>query len=137
MCDLWRTNPVQAVPILLAACFALLVSKGNPSRHTQRFQAHLLTRGPQQMFVQEDESDENEVSTDEVEKYVSVYKSMQRNRNMTVDQAAAAQGLTTKQFRELEDRIQRDDAALEQARDELQAAARASTPGESPIPTHH
>jgi len=82
-------------------------------------------------------SDENEVSTDEVEKYVSVYKAMQRNRSLTVNQATAAQGLTIQQFRQLENRVQRDDAALQQARDELQAAAQGSLiPGEKP-PLRH
>jgi hypothetical protein len=89
------------------------------------------------LIGQNDESDENEVSTDDVEKYVSVYKAMQRNRSLTVDQAAAGQGLTTKQFRELEDRVQRDDAALEQAREELQAAApRSSATSEGSPHTH-
>jgi hypothetical protein len=82
-------------------------------------------------------ADENEVSTDEVEKYVSVYKAMQRNRSLTVNQATAAQGLTIQQFRQLENRVQRDDAALQQARDELQAAAQGSLiPGEKP-PLRH
>jgi hypothetical protein len=86
------------------------------------------------VIAQAAENGENEVSTDEVEKYVSVYKAMQRDRTLTVDQAAAAQGLTTKQFRELENRVQRDDAALQQVRDELQAAAQASPAGRGAIP---
>ncbi len=73
--------------------------------------------------AQNEEADFSEVSPDEIEKYVSVYKAMQRNRKLTVDQAVKAQGLTLKQFRALENRVQRDDAALEQARTELQAAA--------------
>ena len=81
---------------------------------------------PQRVMAGADDSDENEVSTDDVDKYVAVYKAMQRNKNLTVDEAAAAQGLTTRQFRELEDRVQRDEAALQQARDELQAAVQNS-----------
>lgn len=97
-------------------------------------QSHVATLLPE--IVQNDETDQNEVSTDEIQKYVSVYKAMQRNRSLTVDQAAAAQGLTTKQFRELENRVQRDDAALQQARDELQAAAKASsTASQAPFKT--
>ncbi len=85
------------------------------------------------LMTQEADSDENEVSTQDVEKYVSVYKAMQRNRNMTIDQATAAQGLTTRQFRELENRVQRDDAALQQARDELQTAARKGSGQNRPL----
>jgi hypothetical protein len=78
------------------------------------------------VLAQDDETDENEVPNDQIEKYVSVYKAMQRDHSITIDQAAAAQGLTIGQFRQLENRVERDDAALEQARDELQAAARGS-----------
>jgi hypothetical protein len=80
------------------------------------------------MLSQNDDAEQNEVSTDQIEKYVSVYKAMQRNRNLNVDQAAAQHGLTLEQFRELENRVQRDDAALQQARDELQAAAPQASP---------
>jgi hypothetical protein len=85
---------------------------------------------------QNDEDEQSEVSTDQIEKYVSVYKAMQRNRSLTVDQAAAQQGLTLQQFRELENRVQRDDAALQQARDELQAAALQASPRPEKK-THH
>ncbi len=89
------------------------------------------------MLTQNDDADENEVSTDQIEKYVSVYKAMQRNRSLTVDQAAAKQGLTVEQFRKLENRVQRDDAALQQARDELQAAAKqASSAPSKDAPAH-
>jgi hypothetical protein len=90
-----------------------------------------------EVLGQKTDADENEVSTEEVEKYVSVYKAMQRNRSLTVDQAAAAKGLTLEQFRHLEDRVQRDDAALQQARDELQAAARSSPASAGVGPTSH
>ena len=84
---------------------------------------------------QDDDTEGDEVSTDDIEKYVSVYKAMQRNRNLTIDHAAAAQGLTLEQFRHLENRVERDDAALQQAREELEAAAqRLPTPGENPPP---
>ena len=107
---------------------------GSPSTFAgQRFQAQLRTSRLPLIIGQNDDTDENEVSTDEIEKYVSVYKAMQRNRTLTINQAAAAQGLTVEQFRQLENRIQRDDAALQQARDELQAAAQSSpTPSKSP-----
>jgi hypothetical protein len=81
------------------------------------------------IIAQDDDDDHSEVSPGDVEKYVSVYKAMQRNRALTVEQAAAAQGMTVQAFRELENRIERDDSAREQARDELRAAA---SPQKSP-----
>jgi len=119
------------MPVVVAAAIALLASwtpaadcsafSGQPS-HYQSDTARLPP-----VLSQNDNDDENEVSSDDIKKYVSVYKAMQRNRSLTVDQAAAAQGLTLGQFRQLENRVQRDDAALQQARDELQAAARGSS----------
>jgi hypothetical protein len=115
----------------LAAAIALLASwtpaadcstfSGQPSH----YQSDTSRLPP--VLSQNDNDDENEVSSNDIQKYVSVYKAMQRNRGLTVDQAAAAQGLTLGQFRQLENRVQRDDAALQQARDELQAAARGSS----------
>jgi len=99
----------------------------------ERFQAELRASLLPSIVGQNDDAVGDEVSADEIEKYVSVYKAMQRNRTLTVNQAAAAQGLTVEQFRQLENRVQRDDAALQQARDELQAAARGSPiPSKSP-----
>jgi len=99
----------------------------------ERFQAELRASLLPSIVGQNDDAVGDEVSADEIEKYVSVYKAMQRNRTLTVNQAAAAQGLTVEQFRQLENRVQRDDAALQQARDELQAAARGlPIPSKSP-----
>jgi hypothetical protein len=135
MHHLWRYRLLAMSSIL-----AIVLSAGPLPQIVDRlFESRLvLNMGSPQVIGQNDDGDENEVSSDEIEKYVSVYRAMQQNRNLTVDQAAAAQGLSTKQFRELEDRVQRDDAALQQARDELQAAAKASPlPGESTNPSHH
>jgi hypothetical protein len=82
-----------------------------------------IDRGASRLVQNDDQGDEGEVPTGQVEKYVAVYKAMQRNRNLTVEKAAAEQGMTVRQFRELENRVQRDDAALQHARDELQASA--------------
>jgi hypothetical protein len=84
----------------------------------------------------DDAGDENEVPSDQVEKYVAVYKAMHENRSLTVEQAAAKQGMSLQQFRQLEDQMQRDDAALQHARDELQAAAVHASPNPSAEPSH-
>jgi hypothetical protein len=134
-----RGNSLPAVTIVVVAIFALRAPRvGSSTLSRQPFHSHSHIRQMLPLLSQDDDADENEVSTDEVEKYVSVYKAMQRNRSLTVDQAAAAQGLTLEQFRQLENRVQRDDAALQQARDELQAAAQGSpTPVKNPTPLHH
>jgi hypothetical protein len=125
-------NLTPVALVLAIAMLALRASAGGPSIFSGQpfhYQSH-TSRLPS--LLSQNDDDENEVSNHEIEKYVSVYKAMQRNRSLTVDQAAAAQGLTLQQFRQLENRVQRDDAALQQARDELQAAAQGSpTPSES------
>ena len=73
-------------------------------------------------LVQDSDAD-SEVAPDQVEKYIAVYKDMQRDRSLTVETAAAKEGLTVAEFRELEDKIGRDDAAREHVRTELQGAA--------------
>jgi DNA-directed RNA polymerase sigma subunit (sigma70/sigma32) len=135
---LWPRNLMPAAPIWIVALLTLSASPYKipvaqlGSSHTQ-FRAPALS----QVITQDDESNDNEISTEDIEKFVSVYKAMQHNRSLTIDQAAAAQGLTTEQFRRLENRVQRDDAALQQARDELQAAAQgAPSASKTPRPTH-
>jgi hypothetical protein len=131
-----RRNLVPAAGVLVITILALLAPRGGPSIQTeQRPKSQLCTSVMSMVVGQDDDTDEDEVSTDEIEKYVSVYKAMQRNRTLTIDHAAAAQGLTVEQFRQLEDRVERDDAALQQAREELEAAAQGlPSPGEKPPP---
>jgi hypothetical protein len=69
-----------------------------------------------------DEDADSEVPPDQVEKYVAVYKDMQRNRSLTVETAAAKEGLSVAKFRDLEHKIERDDSAREHVRTELQGA---------------
>jgi hypothetical protein len=71
-----------------------------------------------------DSNDETGVSPDQLEKYVAVYRAMQHDRGLTVESAAAKQNLTLSQFRELEQKVERDEIAREQVRRELQAAAK-------------
>ncbi len=72
-------------------------------------------------------------SPDEIQKYVAVYRAMQRNHSMTVEQAAAAQGLTVEAFRDLERRIESDDLARDDAR---RALAGDATPTATPKARH-
>ncbi|HZO82057.1 MAG TPA: hypothetical protein VFB33_10230 [Candidatus Binataceae bacterium] len=79
---------------------------------------------PSAVLAQNDQ----DVSSADIEKYVAVYRAMQHNHSLDVEQAAAAQGLKLHAFRELEERIERNDAAREQARRELAHGAERSEP---------
>jgi len=69
---------------------------------------------------------DTEIAPDQVQKYIAVYKDMQRDRGLTVEQAAAKEGLTLSAFRELERKIERDEPTREHVRAELQSAAAAA-----------
>ena len=73
-----------------------------------------------------DADEDNGVSSDQIEQYVAVYRDMQRDRSLAVESAAAKENLTISQFRELEQKIERNDVAREHVRTELQAAANPS-----------
>lgn len=72
---------------------------------------------------EETDDDDKDVPTSQVDKYISVYEAMQKDHNLTVEQAASKQGLTVAQFRQLEDRIERDDTLRERVRKALRHAA--------------
>jgi hypothetical protein len=71
-------------------------------------------------------------SPDDVQKYVAVYRAMQRDHSMTVEQATAAQGLTVAAFRDLEQRIESDDLTRDDARRALAAPVQSNTPVATP-----
>jgi hypothetical protein len=70
------------------------------------------------------QAEEEGVSHDEIQKYVGVYRAMQRNHQLTVEQAAATHGLTLQAFRDLEQRIERNEEARDEARRELKFSRR-------------
>ena len=67
--------------------------------------------------------DDTDVPPQEVDKYIKVYQAMQHNRNLTVDQAAAQQGLSLTDFRNIENRIQRNDALQQHVKESLRPQA--------------
>jgi hypothetical protein len=69
------------------------------------------------------DEDDKDVPTSQVDKYISVYESMQKDHNLTVEQAASKQGLTVDQFRALENKIEADDTLRERVRKALRHAA--------------
>ncbi len=80
--------------------------------------------------AQEMGDDEKEVPPTDVEKYINTYKAMQKDHGLTVEQAAAKQGLTLSQFRSLEDKIERDDTLREHVRRALQPPGAKAEPTE-------
>jgi hypothetical protein len=79
----------------------------------------VVHNGPGQNDLSQADNDTSSgkgASPEQIEKYVAVYRAMQRNHNLTIEQAAAAQGLTVAAFRELEQRIENDELARDHAR---------------------
>jgi hypothetical protein len=113
------------VAIFAAVAFAKSLSTVQAGTH----------RHPVPAFVQNSHTgDDTEIPSAQVEKYVAVYKDMQRNHSLTVEKAAAKEGLSIGEFRRLEQKIERDNSARERVRTELQAAA-AETPSPVSAPT--
>ena len=95
--------------------------------------ARVPQRSEQRILAQDDDdSDDGDIAPSAVEKYVAIYRDMQQNRSLTVEQAAAKEGLSLAAFRDLEQKIEKDDGARQHVRDELQAAAQTS--GGQPTP---
>jgi len=97
----------------------------------------LAVAHPAVMLAQDDDDSgdvtaDKGASPDQIERYVAVYRAMQRNHSMTVDQAAASQGLSVGAFRDLERRIESDDLARDDARRALAAPAGSATPTSTP-----
>jgi hypothetical protein len=94
--------------------------KSELQRHALQFAAEPATAPAPREETDEDDKD---VPTSQVDKYISVYESMQKDHNLTVDQAASKQGLTVEQFRALENKIEADDTLRERVRKALRHAA--------------
>ena len=75
------------------------------------------------------EGDEKtDVPPEQVDKYIKVYKAVQRDKNLTVEQAASQQGFTLEAFRDIEAKIERDDLVRDRVRQELQKTAEKASP---------
>jgi hypothetical protein len=89
-----------------------------------RVAASSLTAAQGTMIAQDDtSSDEDNIPSDQVDKYIAVYTAMQKNHSLSVEQAASKQGLTVDQFRTLEDKIERNPVVHERVLDALKASA--------------
>ena len=79
-----------------------------------------VSLGASDLFSEDSGDDENaEVPPAQVDKYVAVYKAMQHDHSLTVEEAASKQGMTLAAFRSLEAKIERDDVLRERVRKAL------------------
>jgi len=82
-------------------------------------------------FAQDDtSSDEDNIPSEQVDKYIAVYSAMQKNHSLSVEQAASKQGLTVDEFRTLEDKIERNPVVHER----VLAALKNQTAGSKAAP---
>jgi len=116
----WRTGLIVLVilGVVLAGQYAIFVIGGLGSRLAV-LPGTAYLRGPDREAQEGPPSDDAEVPPDKVEKYINVYKAMQRDHGLSVEQAASAQGLTLEAFREIESKVERDDLVREHVRQAL------------------
>ncbi|MGH7815744.1 MAG: hypothetical protein ACREQI_17285 [Candidatus Binataceae bacterium] len=122
-----KTARIAALAIV---CVAALGMGGAPASAGARRIATVqrqMRRAPTLIAQDGDQIDEPEVPQSQVDKYVAVYKAMQRDHSLTAAQAAAQQGFTVEQFRALENRIMGNNVLHAQVRKALRDAARAKT----------
>jgi hypothetical protein len=116
--------PSKGSPRSLLLAVAILLIAVAAGYSFARFHAARSAQGmatiPSLNVSQDDDQGEaNDVSPAQVEQYLKVYEAMQRDRTLTVEQAAAQQHLTVDQFRDIEARIERDGVLRERVRREL------------------
>ena len=96
-----------------------------------------------QIAQDEAPEDEDAIPGDQVDKYIAVYGAMQKDHSLSVDQATAKQGITVAQFRNLEDKIERNPVIHQRVLDALKtktagdksAASMKSGSGKSKTPS--
>jgi hypothetical protein len=116
----WLTSlvAVAALGVVVAALYASILIGGLSLRSPQLpGAAHL--RAPEQEAQEDQGSDDAEPPPAQVEKYINVYRAMQRDHSLNIEQAASRQGLTLQAFREIESKVERDDLVREHVRQAL------------------
>jgi gas vesicle protein len=95
------------------------------------------SRPPVAQEAEEDEDSSSGVKETEVELYIAVYKAMQANHQLTIEEALKPHNTSLEQFRSIERRVQKQQRLVDRVREELvaasrqdagEAAGRASTP---------
>lgn len=137
---LFSLSAALALPFTAAAApQRLLAARAPTASFAQRSAARRTFLRLARQLVQDDDDDGAEgsgadkgVAPAQIEKYVAVYRAMQRNHNLTIEQAAASQGLTVHNFRDLESRIEGDDLSRDEARNALAAPANDTAQQQAP-----
>jgi hypothetical protein len=111
---------IAATVLVICAAIAIPKARATPASPTR---LTMIASGTGTVQTEADEDDDKDVPPGQVDKYVSVYRSMQKDHGLTVEQAASKQGMTVTQFRSLEDKIERDDTLRERVRTALRKAA--------------
>jgi len=114
-------NRLRQALVLTAAALAVAIAAGFSIAKIRSLAGSATVAAVPAWNLSQDDQDteNNEVTPAQVEQYLKVYKAMQRDRTMTVEQATAAQHLTVVQFRDIEARIERDGILRERVRREL------------------
>jgi predicted homoserine dehydrogenase-like protein len=124
-----RLSVITAAAVLVCAAIAIPAARassallGATNSHRESHSLITIASGSGAVQTKTDEDDDKDVPPGQVDKYVSVYRSMQKDHGLTVEQAASKQGMTVTQFRSLEDKIERDDTLRERVRTALRKAA--------------
>lgn len=128
----WMTGlvAVAALSVVIAALYASILIGGLSLRSLPLPGAAYL-RAPEQEAQEDQGPEEAELPPDQVEKYINVYRAMQRDHSLSIEQAASRQGLTLEAFRGIESKVERDDLVREHVR---QALANPSADSPTPSP---
>jgi hypothetical protein len=121
-----QAGAATAVIAITCAAVGMLAVSRAWSAPTRQLQHHGLQLAAEQAVpasAAEADDDDKDVPTSQVDRYISVYEAMQKDHNLTVEQAASKQGLTVAQFRSLENKIESDDVLRERVRKALRHAA--------------
>lgn len=113
----------SATTAMIAIICALGMLPASPAWSATRHATQIAAEPSAPSPPSDTDDDDKDVPTSQVDKYISVYESMQKDHNLTVEQAASKQGLTVAQFRSLENKIENDDALRERVRKALRQAA--------------
>jgi hypothetical protein len=110
---------IAAAAIVAVLLFAPPITNAASSRASHPASRNYLHSRAMEIAQDEAPDDETTIPTDQVEKYIAVYSAMQKDHSISVDQASAKQGLTVAQFRDLEDKIERNPVIHQRVLDAL------------------
>ena len=114
-----RMGAATALIAIICGVFMASIVWSAPSQSRERARQLAAEPATAPAPAEETDEDDKDVPTNQVDKYISVYESMQKDHNLTVDQATSKQGLTVAQFRQIEGKIERDDTLRERVRKAL------------------